>query len=135
MKTLMRALTLLAALVLFILHTMPAQAVALPSRTWVSGVGDDTNPCSRAAPCLTFSGALGKTAAGGEINCLDPGSFGGQVVITKSISIVCDEEIGHILAPSGVDAIIVNVAASDVVTLRGLDIEGAGVGLTGIGFI
>jgi len=37
-----------------------------------SGVGDDANPCSRTAPCKTFAGAISKTAAAGEINCLDP---------------------------------------------------------------
>ena len=47
----------------------PAQAQA--TRTWVSGVGDDVNPCSRTAPCKTFAGAISQTAAGGEINCLD----------------------------------------------------------------
>ncbi|MGH6924391.1 MAG: right-handed parallel beta-helix repeat-containing protein, partial [Propylenella sp.] len=65
-----------------------APAFAQASRTWVSGVGDDANPCSRTAPCKTFAGAISKTAAGGEINCLDPGGFG-AVTITKSISIIC----------------------------------------------
>ena len=53
-------------------------AAAQATRTWVSGVGDDANPCSRTAPCKTFAGAISKTAAGGEINCLDPGGFGGR---------------------------------------------------------
>src|SRR5438045_4016837 len=110
MKTLMRALSRLAALVLLLLPMAPAQALALPSRTWVSGVGDDANPCSRAAPCLTFQHAHDTTAAGGEINCLDPGNFG-QVIINKSISIVCDEETGHILVPSNGLGITVTVAA------------------------
>src|SRR4249919_2539708 len=70
-----------------LLQAAPANAQA--TRTWVSGVGDDANPCSRTAPCKTFPGAISKTAAGGEINCLDPGGFGG-VTITKSISIICD---------------------------------------------
>ena len=61
-----------------------APAYAQASRTWVSGVGDDVNPCSRTAPCKTFAGAISKTAAGGEINCLDPGGFG-ALTITKSI--------------------------------------------------
>src|SRR5882724_2145023 len=66
------------------LHAAPVQAQA--SRTWVSGVGDDANPCSRTAPCKTFAGAISKTAAGGEINVLDPGGFG-AVTITKAITI------------------------------------------------
>src|SRR5512134_3921533 len=64
-------------------NTVEGQA----TRTWVSGVGDDVNPCSRTAPCKTFAGAISKTAAGGEISVLDPGGFG-AVTITKSISIV-----------------------------------------------
>src|ERR1700744_1393105 len=56
------------------------------SRTWVSGVGDDANPCSRTAPCKTFAGAISKTATAGEINVLDPGGFG-ALTITKAITI------------------------------------------------
>src|SRR6201986_952393 len=66
------------------LYSAPAYAQA--TRTWVSGVGDDVNPCSRTAPCKTFAGAISKTAAGGEIDSLDPGGFG-TVTITKSITI------------------------------------------------
>src|SRR3982074_1469419 len=72
-------------------------AQAQASRTWVSGVGDDVNPCSRTAPCKTFAGAISKTATGGYINCLDPAGYG-AVTITKSITIQCEEETGHILA-------------------------------------
>jgi len=46
------------------------------TRTWVSGVGDDVNPCSRTAPCKTFAGAISKTFINGEIDCLDEGGFG-----------------------------------------------------------
>jgi len=56
------------------------------SRTWVSGVGDDVNPCSRTAPCKTFAGAISKTGINGEINCLDPAGFG-ALTITKSITV------------------------------------------------
>jgi hypothetical protein len=76
-----------ATFVLMFISVGAAQAQA--TRTWVSGVGDDANPCSRTAPCKTFAGALSKTAAGGEISVLDPGGFG-AVTITKSISIVAD---------------------------------------------
>jgi len=69
-----------------VLLASAATARAQATRTWVSGVGDDANPCSRTAPCKTFAGAISKTAAGGEINVLDPGGFGG-VTITKSITI------------------------------------------------
>src|SRR5437016_14384669 len=111
-------LTVLGCLVA-LLYAAPAQA---QTRTWVSGVGNDANPCSRTAPCKTFAGAISKTAASGEINCLDPGGFG-AVTITKSITILCDEEIGHILV-AGTNAIVVNLPAdTDRVTLRGLDID------------
>ena len=114
--------------------TFAATAQAQATRTWVSGVGDDANPCSRTAPCKTFAGSISKTATGGYINCLDPGGFG-AVTITKAITIQCDEEIGHILA-SGGSAIIVNTPAGAVVTLRGLSLEGiGGLGTNGISYV
>src|SRR5947199_317330 len=103
-------------------HAAPAQA---QTRTWVSGVGDDLNPCSRTAPCKTFAGAISKTSAGGEINCLDSGGFG-SVTITKSITIKCEGVIGGVLA-SGTFGINVNDSGSGtpgtaIVTISGLDI-------------
>jgi hypothetical protein len=99
-----------------------APAFAQATRTWVSGVGDDVNPCSRTAPCKTFAGAISKTAPGGEINCLDPGGFG-AINITKSITIDCTGTFGSILA-SGTSGVIVNGAGINVI-LRGLSINGA----------
>src|SRR5687768_3375348 len=102
-------------------------AQAQATRTWVSGVGDDVNPCSRTAPCKTFAGAISKTAVGGEINCLDPGGFG-AVTITKSMTIDCHYTEGGALA--GGNGIVVNDALSAagpntaVVMIRGLDIFG-----------
>src|SRR5882672_9600037 len=102
-----------------------APAYAQATRTWVSGVGDDANPCSRTAPCKTFAGAISKTASGGEINVLDPGGFG-AVTITKPITISSEGFEAGVLV-SGTNAIIVNVPnATDFVVLRGLDIEGLG---------
>jgi hypothetical protein len=123
----------LLAVLVFVLvgAAMPAQAQA--TRTWVSGVGDDVNPCSRTAPCKTFAGAISKTATKGEINCLDSGGFG-AVTITKSITILCEGTVGGVLG-SNTNGIVVNAAASDIVVLRGLDIDGAGTGLNGIRFI
>jgi hypothetical protein len=105
-------------------------AAAQATRTWVSGVGDDLNPCSRTAPCKTFAGAISKTAASGEINCLDPGGFG-AVTITKSVAIVCDGIGGGVLA-SGTNGVVVNAAATDKVLLSGLDIHGGGTGINGV---
>src|SRR5213083_3662422 len=84
---------------------------AQATRTWVSGVGDDANPCSRTAPCKTFAGAISKTAASGEINCLDPGGFG-AVTITKAITIACEGVTAGVLA-AGTNGIIVNAGAND----------------------
>src|ERR1700732_2979219 len=97
MKKLRFHLTLLGGALLMLAFTSVASAQA--TRTWVSGVGDDANPCSRTAPCKTFPGAISKTAAGGEIDCLDPGGFG-TVNITKSITMECDIGPGSILASS-----------------------------------
>jgi len=122
---------LLFAVTCLALNAQPVHAQA--TRTWVSGVGDDANPCSRTAPCKTFAGAISKTAPGGIINCLDPGGFG-AVTITKSLTIDCSSTLAGVLA-AGTNGINVNAAATDVVRLRGLDIEGVGTGLIGVNVI
>src|SRR6202022_3175178 len=104
-----------------LLASAPAHAQA--NRTWVSVVGDDANPCSRTAPCKTFAGAISKTAAAGEINCLDPGGFG-TVTITKSITLNCHEILGSILGGPGATGITINAGASDTVVIRNLQING-----------
>jgi hypothetical protein len=105
----------------FFLLVVQAQAQA--TRTWVSGIGFDENPCSRTAPCKTFAGAIAKTAEGGEISVLDPGGYGG-VTITKSISIT-NEGAGEAgILVSGSSGIIVNAGSLDVVRIRGVVIDG-----------
>ena len=105
-------------------------AFAQATRTWVSGVGDDMNPCSRTAPCKTFAGAISKTAAGGEISVLDPGGYG-AVTITKPITISGVGTHGSIIA-SAVQGVIINISVTptppqtNTVTLRNLQINGAG---------
>ncbi|HYP01734.1 MAG TPA: hypothetical protein VER76_16195, partial [Pyrinomonadaceae bacterium] len=117
-----------------------AMAQAQATRTWVSGVGDDVNPCSRTAPCKTFAGAISKTAASGEINTLDPGGFG-TLTITKSITVDGESSgKGGILSSGGISGMIVNDANSGApntaqVILRHLSIDGAGTGADGIRFI
>lgn len=117
-------------LALSLLSSGMAQAQA--TRTWVSGVGDDANPCSRTAPCKTFAGAISKTATGGEINALDPGGFG-QVTITKSMTIDGGPGLAGILASAGT-GITVNAPSSSIVSIRNLDIDGFGTGANGIVF-
>jgi hypothetical protein len=108
-------------------------AQAQASRTWVSGVGDDANPCSRTAPCKTWAGAISKTAACGEIDALDPGGFG-AVTITKSITLDGSGTFASILA-SLVNGIVINAAATDVITIRGLSINGFCNGINGINIL
>jgi hypothetical protein len=117
--------------------SLSAPAFSQATRTWVSGVGDDANPCSRTAPCKTFAGAISKTATYGEISALDPGGFG-AVTITKSITLNGDGTLASILA-SGTNGIIVNAPATATVILRNLSINGAGgsniTGLNGIRYL
>ncbi len=114
-------------------------AQAQATRTWVSGVGDDANPCSRTAPCKTFAGAISKTATGGEISVLDPGGFG-ALTITKAITIDggTGSGWGSVLA-SGANGIIVNAPANAIVILRHLSINGTlqstSPGINGIRFL
>ncbi|PWT92761.1 MAG: hypothetical protein C5B55_05705 [Blastocatellia bacterium] len=108
-------------------------AQAQASRTWVSGVGDDANPCSRTAPCKTWAGAISKTAACGEIDALDPGGFG-AVTITKSITLDGTGTFASILA-SLVNGIVINAAATDVITIRGLSLDGFCNGINGINIL
>jgi hypothetical protein len=126
-----KAFNVLAVLVFTCAFASLAQAQA--TRTWVSGVGDDANPCSRTAPCKTFAGAISKTADCGEIDALDPGGFG-AVTITKSITIDGTGTLAGILA-SLTTGVIVNAPADKVITLRGLSINGACNGIRGINFI
>ncbi|HEX5398775.1 MAG TPA: right-handed parallel beta-helix repeat-containing protein [Verrucomicrobiae bacterium] len=123
-------LPLLPALVALLCFGVNPSAQAQATRTWVSGVGDDANPGSRTAPCKTYAGAISKTAAGGEIDALDPGGFG-AVTITKSITIDGNGTLASILA-SGTTGITVSVGASDMVTIRNLAINVSFSGLNGI---
>jgi hypothetical protein len=108
-------------------------AQAQATRTWVSGVGDDANPCSRTAPCLSFAGAMSKTAPGGEIDALDPAVIN-ALTITKAITI--DGGGGQVasISASGSSGIVVQAGANDVVTLKNLRIQGGGSG-NGIDFL
>lgn len=127
-------LTVAAAAAVLVACSSLAHAQA--TRTWVSGVGDDANPCSRSAPCKTFAGAISKTATGGEISVLDPGGFG-AVTITKAITINGEGTLAGILS-AGIHGVIVNITTineGDAVILRNLSINGAGTGLDGIRFL
>lgn len=109
-------------------------ANAQATRTWVSGVGDDANPCSRTAPCKTFAGAISKTAVDGEIDALDPGGFG-AVTITKAITIDGGPTGEASILAAGTNAVIINITAtsgSNTVELRNISMNGAGTGINGV---
>jgi hypothetical protein len=108
-----------------------SSAHAQSSQTWVSGVGNDTNPCTIVQPCQTLGGALAKTNAGGEISILDAGPYAGPLNINKSVTINAVGAIGTITAPAGTTAITVSAAASDIVILRGLSFDGGSVSRLG----
>ena len=121
-----------AAVLLCSMALSPA-VMAQATRTWVSGVGDDANPCSRTAPCKTFAGAISKTAAEGIINVLDPGGFG-AVTITKSITIDGNGTHAGVLASFGTNGVNVNAPGIKVI-LRNLSIEGSADGAIGVNFV
>jgi hypothetical protein len=123
----------LAALGLIAALFAASPAFAQATRTWVSGTGDDVNPCSRTSPCKTWAGAIAKTLAGGEIDALDPGGFG-AITITKAITL--DGGGGQVASVlvSGTNGIVVAAGAGDVVILRNLRLNGIKAGLNGIVF-
>ncbi|WP_082615406.1 hypothetical protein [Acidovorax sp. Root267] len=122
-----------ALLSVALLMGLSSSVYAQATRTWVSGVGDDANPCSRTAPCKTFAGAISKTAAGGEIDVLDDGGFGG-VTITKSITINGGGHIAGILV-AGTNGVVINAATTDVVILRGLTFTGTSGALNAVRYM
>jgi hypothetical protein len=125
------SMAIVAALAAVVLGALPGNAQT--TRTWVSGVGDDGNPCSRTAQCRTFAGAIAKTAAGGEISVLDPGP-NGIITINKSLAIVGLGAPGSILANNSV-GVTISAGANDSVFLDGVVLEGGGSGTTGIRII
>src|SRR5437763_4089786 len=130
MKNFSFVVRVLVLITVALAFTSISQAQA--TRTWVSGVGDDLNPCSRTAPCKTFAGAISKTFINGEIDCLDPGGFG-TVTISKSITIdgTTGSGFGSILA-SGTNGVNINLTSGvandplQQVILKHLSINGTG---------
>lgn len=131
--------TIKALLVTSFILALATAAQAQATRTWVSGVGDDVNPCSRTAPCKTFAGAISKTAKDGEISVLDPGGYG-AVTITKSIYINGTHGAGYgSIVASLVNGIVINITdVNDLrkaVRLRALDINGISNGINGVSIL
>jgi hypothetical protein len=145
MKTLSTTLKVLTCAIFIMAFSSLAQAQA--TRTWVSGVGNDANPCSRTAPCQTLAGAQSKTFIGGEIDVLDSGGVG-TINITKSLTIDGTEASHGSILASGTTGVTINIAVNvndpeRRVTLRRLSINGTGssgniglrTGVRGINFI
>jgi len=122
-KNMWKKLLLIAAFGLLAATLPGSPASAQATRTWVSGVGDDANPCSRTAPCKTWAGAIAKTVTGGEIDALDPGGFG-ALTITKAITL--DGGGGQVASTlvAGANGIVVAAPAGSVVIIRNLRING-----------
>jgi hypothetical protein len=140
MRKISLALAILATTLVSALFTAPAHAQA--TRTWVSGAGNDANPCSRTSPCETFAGAIAKTVAGGEIDALDPGGFGG-LTITKSITIDGGGGTVASVLVNSASGITVAAGANDVVIIKNVRFQGllggnpacpSGCGLTGLSY-
>ncbi len=121
LKSLIFALTAVGAVAMPVLYAAPAQAQA--TRTWVSGVGSDANPCSRTAPCKTWAGAISKTAPGGEIDALDPGGYG---AVTITMSMTLDGGGGQVASTlvAGTNGIVVAAGATDIVVIRNVRLQG-----------
>jgi hypothetical protein len=134
MATIKIALLLIAAMIVktVALAAQPLAANTPLMRTYVSGTGSDSNPCTAANPCLTLKGALALTVAGGEIYVLDSANYG-PVTINKALTITSEGAVAGVLATSG-SAITISAGATDVVNLRGLDIDGSNSGRIGIQF-
>jgi hypothetical protein len=116
------------------LFVSPAQAATAPAgavSTWVSATGTDSGTCALATPCRTFQYAYGQTMAGGEIDVKDAGRFG-QLTITKAISVVAVGVQAGMSVPAGATGITVNAGPNDTVVIRGLTLDGHGVGYNGI---
>ena len=130
-KTALSFTTVLGAMLALSLPVTPAQAAS--AKTWVDSTGTNNATCGRTTPCDTFQHAHDATTAKGEINCVDAGDYG-PLLITKAISIVCDNTQAGILVSHLNTGVIIRAGATDIVTLKGLDIEGEGLGNAGILF-
>ena len=133
MKSLAFCFTLLSTIAISIVASLPAQAQQR-ARAFVSIHGNDSNPCTALSPCKTFQAAHDAVLAGGEISVLDTGGYG-TLTITKALSIVAVGVEASIAIPSGGTGIIISAGASDAVNLRGLTIDGSGIGGSGIAFL
>jgi hypothetical protein len=128
----MKRISLLSATTLGVMIASSG-AYGLSNRTFVSGTGNDANPCSLAAPCRSFAGAIAQTSPGGEIAVLDTAGYG-AVTITQAVSIVNEEGVEAGITVTTGDGITINAGLNDVVNLRGLTLVGTSGSVNGITF-
>ena len=90
-------------------------------RAYLSVNGKDTNPCTVQQPCRLLPAALAAVNDGGEVWMLDSANYNTDtVMVTKSVTILAiPGALGSLVAPSGADALQINVGATSV-TLRNL---------------
>jgi len=114
------------------LASPPAHARA---RVFVASYGNDSNPCTFGSPCRNFQQAVTVVDPGGEVTAIDSAGFGPVTITNKSVSITSPNgvEAGIAIASGGV-GITINGLSTDKVKLRGLTLDGAGVGAAGIQF-
>jgi hypothetical protein len=117
-------------LVVAILQLGPTQAQVM--RTYVSGTRNDSNPCTFASPCRTLRAALQLTRPGGEVRSLHSADYG-YVTINQAITVLGAHSATGVLAAKASGAVL-NASANDLVTLKGLEIAGAGSRADGIQF-
>ena len=111
-----------------------APAHALRARVFVSKAGADVGACSFSAPCQSLDYALSGVAPGGEITILDSAGYN-PFTITKGVTITVPPGVeAGIAVPSGGTGITITAGPNDTVVLRGLTLEGAATGQTGIAF-
>jgi hypothetical protein len=124
MKTILR----IAGSVL--IAVLAASAGLAQQRTFVSGAGSDTNPCTFALPCRTFTRAESVTSSGGEVAALDAAQYD-PFTITKAISIEAPAGASVSVPPAG-DGVTISAPTGANVALRGLTISADGAGQYGI---
>jgi hypothetical protein len=133
MKSLAFCFTLLSTIAISIPASLPAPA-APRARVFVSVTGDDANPCTAGSPCKTFQHAHDVVQAGGEISVLDTGGYG-TLIISKALSIVTPAGVeASIAIPNGGTGITISANSIDAISLRGLTLDGTGIGQFGIVF-
>jgi len=111
------------------LATTPANARA---RTFVASYGSDSNPCTFLSPCRNFQQAVNVTDLGGEVTAIDSAGFG-PIIITQPVTITSPPGVEAGIVPGvGSDGISITAAAHGVVQLRGLTLDGASGGASGL---